>query len=60
MFSEDHREPGKFVMRALRPDTDRGGFSLRLLLQHGRGLLHATLRHRTHMSGRRRCNTGDQ
>lgn len=37
MFSAVRREPVKFVMRALRPDTDRGGFSLRVFSSMGKG-----------------------
>jgi len=31
------REPGKFVMRSLLPDTDRGGFNLRVFSSMGKG-----------------------
>ena len=37
MFNAVRREPGKFVMRPLLPDTDRGGFNLRVFSSMGKG-----------------------
>ncbi len=37
MLSMVHREPGKFVMRELLPDTDRGGFNLRVFSSMSKG-----------------------
>ena len=39
MLNAVRHEPGKFVMRSLLPDTDCGGFSLRVFSSMGKGFL---------------------